>query len=267
MKNKMISSCFLALLIFIMASCAGSKKVAYFQNVDHVDLSASKGLYDAKIMPKDMLTITVSTTDPAAATPFNLSVSNTLPVTGQLNTGAGALQGYLVDNNGDINFPIVGKIHVAGLTKNECQDAIRRKVMPYLAETENPIVTVRMSSYRVTVIGEVGKSCVIPVSTEKMSILEALASAGDLSIYGKRDNIMLIREDATGQKSVHRLNLNDADLINSPYYYLQQNDVIYVEPNSVKAKNSAIGQSVTIWFSLISIMTSIASLMVNILRN
>ena len=100
-----------------------------------------------------------------------------------------------------------------------------------------------------------------------MSIVEALASAGDLSIYGKRENVMLIREDATGQKSVHRLNLTDANIINSPYYYLQQNDILYIEPNSVKAKNSGIGSSTTIWFSFIGIVTSVASLLVNILRN
>jgi polysaccharide export outer membrane protein len=99
-----------------------------------------------------------------------------------------------------------------------------------------------------------------------MSILEALASAGDLTIYGKRENILLIRESETGEKSVHRLNLNDANIINSPYYYLQQNDIVYVEPNKVKAKNSAIGSSTTIWFSFIGIVTSVASLLVNILR-
>ena len=146
------------------------------------------------------------------------------------------------------------------------QDLLTEKIKPFLAKTETPIVTVKMSSFRVTVIGEVNKPCVIPVSTEKMSILEALAHAGDLSIYGKRDNVMLIRENSNGQKSIHRLNLNDAGLINSPYYYLQQNDVVYVEPNGVKAKNSAIGSSTTIWFSLIGIVTSIASLVVNILR-
>lgn len=124
-----------------------------------------------------------------------------------------------------------------------------------------------MSSYRITVTGEVGHPGVIPVATEKMSVIEALAQAGDLTIYGKRDNVMLIREDASGQKHEVRLNLNDANLINSPYYYLQQNDILYVEPNSVKAKNSAIGSSTTIWFSFIGIVTSVASLLVNILRN
>ena len=100
-----------------------------------------------------------------------------------------------------------------------------------------------------------------------MSILEALASVGDLTIYGKRDNVMLIREEANGQKTIHRLNLNDANIISSPYYYLQQNDIVYVEPNGVQAKNSAIGSSTTIWFSFVGIVTSVASLLVNILRN
>ena len=135
-----------------------------------------------------------------------------------------------------------------------------------MAATENPIVTVRMASYHVTVIGEVKSPGVIPVSTEKISIIEALAKAGDLTLYGKRNNIMLIREDETGQKSAVRLNLNDANIINSPYYYLQQNDVIYVEPNSVQAKNSGIGSSTTLWFSFVSIVTSVASLLINVLR-
>ena len=153
------------------------------------------------------------------------------------------------------------------MTKTQCQDVICEKVRPYLASTENTIVTVRMSSFRVTVIGEVGSPKVIPVSTEKMSVIEAIASAGDLTIYGKRVNVMLIGEDATGKKTVHRLNLNDINIITSPYYYVQQNDIIYVEPNNVKAKNSAIGSSTTIWFSFIGIVTSIASLLVNILRD
>jgi len=135
-----------------------------------------------------------------------------------------------------------------------------------MAKTENPIVTVRMASYRVTVIGEVNKPGVVPVATEKMSILEALAQAGDLSIYGKRDNVMLIRENADGEKEMHRLNMNDANLINSPYFYLQQNDIVYVEPNSTKAKNSDIGQSTSLWFSATSILVSMASLLYNILK-
>ena len=257
-----------AAVIVIMGSCGSTKNVAYFQNIDSISLADSRGLFDAKIMPKDELMITVITTDPEASKPFNLTINNRLGNAGSLSTGGGgSLQMYLVDNDGFINFPIIGKIHVEGLTKNECEDLVKSKIQPYLARTENPIVTVRMSSYRITVIGEVGRPGVFPVSTEKMSIIEAIAQAGDLGIYGRRDNIVLIREDATGEKHHVRLNLNDANLINSPYYYLQQNDVIYVEPNKVKAKNSGIGSSTTIWFSFIGIATSIASLLVSILKN
>lgn len=255
------------MMILMLGSCASSKKVAYFQNAVDGVVAQSEGLYDAKIMPKDILTITVSTTNPEAATPFNLTVSNTLNSTGQMYSGSGVLQTYLVDNDGEIDYPVVGTIKVAGLTKNECQELVKSKIKAFLAEEENPIVTVRMSSYRVTIIGEVRSPGVIPVGTEKMSILEALASAGDLTIYGKRDNVMLIREEANGQKTIHRLNLNDANIISSPYYYLQQNDIVYVEPNGVQAKNSAIGSSTTIWFSFVGIVTSVASLLVNILRD
>jgi polysaccharide export outer membrane protein len=250
----------------MMTGCGSSKNVPYFKNIDSISLAASRGLYDAHIMPKDELTITVLTVDPKASLPFNLAVQPAIGGSGQISTGGGSLQGYLVDNDGFINFPIICKIHVAGLTKTECEDLIKSKVQPYLAKSENPIVTVTMASYRITVLGEVNSPRVVPVSGEKMSILEALAQAGDLSIYGRRDNVLLLREDATGQKHQYRINLNDANLINSPYYYLQQNDVIYVQPNNVKAGNSGIGSSTTIWFSFISIATSIASLLVNVLR-
>ncbi|MCH3993629.1 MAG: polysaccharide export protein [Prevotella sp.] len=261
-------SCMAMVMVLTLDSCGSAKGVAYFQNADSVSLAASKVLYDAKIMPKDQLTITVNATNPEAAAPFNLSVSATIGTSGQLNTGSGGnLQGYLVDNDGNINFPIVGSLHVAGLTKDECENMIKDKIMPYMAKTEKPIVTVRMASYRVTVLGEVKSPGVVQVPTEKMSVLEAIAQAGDLTIYGLRNNVMLIREAADGEKSIHRLNLNDANLINSPYYYLQQNDILYVQPNGVQAKNSAIGSSTTIWFSLVGIVTSVASLIVNILRN
>ena len=265
MKNFLFTLVLLASLV-LLGGCSGSKEVAYFQNIDSVSLAASRGLYDAKIMPKDELTITVNTIDPTASAPFNLSVSNSVGTSGQLASGSGSLQGYLVDNDGNINFPKVGVLHVVGLTKNQCQDLIRSKISSYFNVNENPIVTVRMSSYRVTVIGEVGSPKVVPVTTEKINIMEALASCGDLTIYGKRNNVILIREDANGEKSYHRLNLNDANLLNSPYYYLQQNDMVYVEPNSVKAKNASIGASTTLWLSAVGIVTSLASLVINILR-
>ena len=265
--KKLMTPLAFAAVVMCLDSCSSTKNVAYFQNAQTVNLDASKTLYDARIMPKDILTITVSTVGDDAAVPFNLTVPT--PFTqGQRSAYSQAmLQSYLVDNEGNINFPVVGSIHVGGLTKTECQDLIVEKIKPYLAESEKPIVTVRMSSYHVTVIGEVNKAAVIPVTTEKMSIIEALAEAGDLTIYGKRDNVVLIREGATGKKEYHRINLNDANLFASPYYYLQQNDIIYVEPNGVKAKSSGIGTSTTIWFSFVGIVTSVASLLVNILRN
>lgn len=242
------------------------KQIAYFQNIDTISLAASKGLYNAKIMPKDELTITVQTTNPEVSAPFNLTINNQVGGSGQRSSSNNYLQGYLVDNDGNINFPIVGRLHVAGLTKTECEDMIKEKVTPFLAKTEKPIVTVRTSSYHVTVIGEVGGPKVVPVSTEKINIIEALAQAGDLTIYGKRDNVLLVREDSAGEKHVHRLNLKDANIFNSPYYYLQQNDIVYVQPNNTKANNSVIGSSTTLWFSFFGIITSLASLVMNIVR-
>lgn len=245
-------------MILSMVGCGSSKNVTYWQNIDSISLAASKGLYDARIMPKDELTILVQTTDPLTSEPFNLRLN------GQQNQTQN--KGYLVDNDGYINFPIVGKIHVAGLTKTECEDLVKSRIQPYLSRTENPLVSVRMSSYRITVIGEVGSPGVIPVSTEKINIVEALAQAGDMTVYGKRDNILLIREDQQGEKHKVRLNMNDANIINSPYYYLQQNDIIYVEPHKVKARNTFFGSNTSIWFSVLGIATSITGLLINILR-
>ncbi len=173
---------------------------------------------------------------------------------------------YLVDNEGFINYPMVGKVKVSGLTKRECEKVILEKIRPYLADDTNPVVTVQMSSYSVSVLGEVNRPGSFQVAREKISILEALAQAGDLTIYGVRDRVKLIREDATGKKEVHELNLMDANIINSPYYYLQQNDVVYVEPNKVKAQNSKIGNATTLTFSATSILISMASLLYNILK-
>ena len=265
--KKVLFPIFLMAVVLLLNGCSTAKKVAYFQNIDTLNLAPSVGLYDARIMPKDELTITVVISDPEAGRPFNLSVQSTLGEGGKLSSGTGALLTYLVDNNGDIDFPVVGRMRVAGMTKTECEKLIADKVAPYLANEEHPVVTVNMSSYRITVAGEVASPKVVPVTTQKMSVLEALAQAGDLTIYGRRDNVLLIRETATDQKEVHRLNLNDANIINSPYYYVQQNDYIYVEPNGVKSKNSAIGSSTTLWFSFVGIVTSVASLLVNIIRN
>lgn len=253
-------------IVVLLGSCSSTKDVAYFQNSDTVNLDASKFLYDARIMPKDLLTITVSTTDAEAAIPFNMTVSTTFSQTSRTSTSQPLLQNYLVDNNGNIEFPRVGTVHLGGLTKSEAETVIKEKIKPYMSEAESPIVTVRMINYKISVLGEVNRPGMYTVSNEKITILEALAQAGDLTIYGVRNNVKLVREDAFGQKSIHVLNLNDADLINSPYYYLQQNDMIYVEPNKVKAQNSSVGSMTTLWFSATSILISLTSLLYNILN-
>ena len=176
------------------------------------------------------------------------------------------LQTYLVDNDGNIIFPIVGQLHVGGLTKSQAEEMILDRIKPYMSEAVNPIVTVRMTGYQISVIGEVARPGTFNVSREKISILEALAQAGDLTIYGQRKNVQLIREDSTGRKSIYTFDLTDANIINSPYFYLQQNDVIYVTPNKVKAQNSSVGSMTTLWFSATSILISLTSLLYNILR-
>ena len=257
----------LLIVSMMITGCGSSKNVAYFQNSDSVNLEMSKVLYDARIMPKDMLSITVNTSDPEASIPFNLTVATpqTVSLRTQSTTTA-ALQTYLVDNEGNIDFPLVGTLHLGGLTKGEAEKLVLTKIKPYMSATENPIVTVRMINYKISVIGEVAHPGMFTVANEKISILEALAQAGDLTIYGVRDRVKLIREDATGKKEIHVLNLNDANIINSPYYYLQQNDIVYVEPNKVKSQNSNVGSMTTLWFSETSILISLTSLLYNILK-
>ena len=262
----MIKKLTIPLLVLILAGCSSSKNVAYFQNSDTVSLASSQYLFDAIIMPKDVLNITVSASDDAAAAPFNLTIPTPYTL-GQRNSYSQAmLQSYIVDNEGYIDFPLVGSLRLAGLTKDQAEQLIHDKIKPYMTEVENPIVTVRMINYKISVLGEVSRPGMFTVANEKINILEALAQAGDLTIYGVRDRVQLIRENDNGQKEIHILNLNDANIINSPYYYLQQNDIIYVEPNKVKSQNASVGSMTTLWFSATSILISLTSLLYNILK-
>ena len=266
MKKNFFSLAFLAATLLLMTACGTSKSIAYIQNSDSINYDNSRYLYDAKIMPKDQLTISVNTVNPDASLPYNLLLQTAHTQGRSVSTGGGTLMPYLVDNNGYINFPVVGKLKVAGLTKTECQDLILEKIRPFMAESEKPVVTVIMSSYSVSVLGEVNRPGSFQVGREKITILEALSQAGDLTIYGVRDKVKLIREDATGKKEIHTLDLTDANIVTSPYYYLQQNDIVYVEPNKVKAQNSRVGNMTTLWFSATSILISLTSLLYNILK-
>ena len=254
-------------LTAMLASCTSYRQVPYMQNPEIVnDFKKEIPLYDAQIMPKDLLSITVNTTDPQAAAPFNLTVQT--PMNAALSnvntTTQPTLQQYLVNNEGEINFPVIGKLKVGGLTKNQAEDMIREKLQPYLKET--PIVTVRMANYKISVLGEVARPGTFTISNEKVNVMEALAMAGDMTSYGVRNNVKLVREDANGQREIAFLDLNNADIVTSPYFYLKQNDILYVTPNKTKAKNSGIGNSTTLWFSATSILVSIASLLATILK-
>ena len=264
--KKLQSVGFFILAALLLTACGSTKNVAYFKNSDSINLEKSGYLFDARIKPKDQITVSVNTTTPEASIPFNLLLQNSYTQGRILSTTGGTLMPYLVDNEGYIKMPIIGKLKVGGLTKSEAEALVTEKIRPYMAESENPVVTVTMASYSVSVMGEVARPGSFQVSREKITILEALAQAGDLTIYGVRDRVKLIREDATGKKSIVTLNLNDANIVNSPYYYLQQNDVIYVEPNKVKAQNSTVGQTTTLWFSATSILISLTSLLYNILK-
>ena len=250
-----------------LSGCSSYKKVPYMQDPETVNAYGKKiPLYDAKIMPKDLLNITVNTTDPQAAAPFNLTVQSPLNAgaTSMYTTTQPTLQQYLVNNQGEIDFPVLGKLKVGGMTKNEAESMIREKLQPYLKET--PIVTVRMANYKISVLGEVNKPGTFTVSNEKVNVLEALAMAGDMTVYGVRDNVKLIREDAQGKREIVMLDLTKSDLVLSPYFYLQQNDILYVTPNKTKARNSDIGNTTTIAISATSILVSIASLIATLVK-
>ena len=240
-----------------VTGCASHKKIPYMMDSDTVDVSAEKVLYEAHIMPKDLLAITVSSVDPAAAAPYNLSLPSAEGQASQSNT-------YLVDNEGNIVFPVLGVLHLGGMTKPEAEKYIAERLKPSFKEP--PIVSVRLVNYKVSVLGEVTRPGTFTVANEKINVFEALALAGDMTIYGKRGNVKLLREDSEGGKDIITLDLNKSDIVNSPYFYLQQNDVLYVEPNKAKAKNSDVGQSTSLWISFTSAFISLANLVVTIVR-
>ena len=257
----------LIIALFLFSSCGNTKKIPYLQDSEKISASERNAIqptvYDARIMPNDLLTITVNTTDREAGIPFNL-----LYPSGSLasasTSGAQSLQKYLVDNDGQINFPTVGMMHLEGMTRREAEQAILSRISKNFKEM--PIVIVSFADYKISVVGEVARPGTYKVENEKVNVLQALALGGDMTIYGKRENVKIIREKADGQKQVIQIDMNDPYLIYSPNYYLQQNDVIYVEPNKVKAQNSEIGTMTTLLFSGVSILVSVSNLVISVVR-
>lgn len=259
------------LMIVMTSSCTGYKKIPYIENaatLEQTELAKTALNYEAKVMPSDILLITVSTPTPEAAKDFNLpliplsSKSITPSEVSAATEAYGSLQNYIVDNSGCINFPILGKIKVGGLTKAQVEKLIHDAIYPSYTK-ENPIVTMRFLNYRVTVLGEVNKPGIYSSENARMTIFDAIASAEDLTIYGKRDKILLIRLDQNGEKHIYPVNLQDRSLIlNNDIYYLQQNDLVYVEPNKTKGNNSQIGALESLTLSGISLLVSVISIII-----
>lgn len=256
---------FLSLLfVMFLASCTSYKQVPYLQNSREWIGEEQPTVYEARIQPNDLLNIIVTNPDnPTTAYAYNLvgpsSNENSTSMQSQP-----ALHSYLVDSNGNVTIPNVGRVNICGMTISEAEQYILEKVKGAFSST--PVVFVRFVEFKISVLGEVLRPGTFNIKNGKVSIFEALALAGDLSIYGRRDNVRILREDAMGKKEIAELNLNDVSVLNSPYYYLQQNDVIYVTPNESKAKNSDVGSSTSLWFSGTSIAVSLISLLYNILK-
>lgn len=256
--------CMLTLSALLVSGCTSYKKSLYLQNENVLNESLEGQLYDFRIMPKDELTITVSTTDPEASAPFYRKIGQNKEFANNSNIGMNNadLLSYLVDNNGCIDFPVLGMIKVLGLTNRECEALLRQKLQPYLKEVPN--VTVRTSNYKFSVLGEVNSPGTYTTDAEKVTIFEALAQAGDMTLFSIRDDVQLLREDSTGVRRVYHLNLNEADVAQSPYFYLQQNDVVYVKPTRAKVRTNTFNSNSSMWITLLSIVTSVTSLVLAI---
>ena len=258
---------FVAILsLVVLTGCKMTKELAYFQNMDSVSLEGVKMRPEIHIKPNDELTITVTSTNPEAAEPFNMTLRGGNYSASSVNTNVSKqLYTYVVDQDGYITFPVLGKVKVGGLTRPQCEDFLLDQVKPYFAEEERPVVKVRYSSFTVTVIGEVSGSRTLNVSNERLSIIEALAQAGDLSVYGKRPNVLLIRELPNGEKITARYNLNDANMLNSDFYYLQQNDVVYIEPHKSRARSADVN-SYMFWTPISSALLSLATFVISLTK-
>jgi len=274
MRLKSISLFVFLLSVILLSGCKASQEITYLQGAGKAAVMDSTNMApipDAIIKKGDLMTITVNSFTPELAKPFNLSL---VPTTGMgeysqtnataMTSGSGGLQNYLVDNQGFINFPLIGKISVEGMTKIALSEKIKSLIYPRYI-TEEPIITIRFVDFSISVLGEVARPGTFKINNESCTLLEAIALAGDLTISGKRDNVLLIRQAGNLRESV-RLDLRDKNLINSPYYFLQQDDVLYVQPNDVKARSAKIGTAESLSLSAVSTLISITTLIISIVK-
>ena len=251
-------------IVLALSACTSPKEVIYFQDVAPYVKQSIETMPAVKIHPDDLLSLMVNSKDPELALPFNLPM-----VTYQLGTNQGAsgqqrVLSYLVNAQGDIDFPILGKIRVEGMTRDQLSEYIKNRL---ISEDliKDPIVTVQFLNFKVSVMGEVLRPGSFNMNSDRITLLEALSMAGDLTIYGRRDRVAVIREE-NGERTVLYHDLRNSDIFNSPCYYLQQNDIVYVEPNKAKAQQSKINQnnSASVWLTAVSVLATITSLIVTL---
>ena len=240
---------------FVFVSCASRKEVVYFQDTGNYETLIDDNKSITKFKVDDLLSIYVSSLNPEASSPFNL-------VRGASEGGLRAEQvDYLVDQEGMIDFPVIGKIKIVGLSPDELRVLLRDRLSEYL---KDPIINIRLRNFTVTILGQVSRPGTYPVNGEQITILEALGLAGDLTLRGVRDNILVIR-DFNGTKVYTRIDLTKKEALNSPVYYLTQNDVVYIEPNQSAVTASALDNRASIWVSIASVL--ITSTVLIITRN
>jgi|SRR5690554_27424 len=229
--------------ILLVSSCVSRQDIAYFQEIEN--LSSQDNLESITFKPNDMLSIVVSAASLEAAMPFNLTVAS------QSSIGGGSSQAsYMVSTDGEIEFPILGTIKVVGMTTKELQDYLKERISEYVRD---PIVNVRIMNFTVSIIGAVNGPGTYPISGERVSIIEALAIAGDLAIFGRRDNILIVRE-LDGKKTYKYLDIRDPEILNSDYYYLKQHDIVYVEPNRSSMQNAIANRNITVYIGVASFL-------------
>ncbi|MDE7180797.1 MAG: polysaccharide export protein [Muribaculaceae bacterium] len=271
--NKVILACTAAAGI-LLASCAAPKNISYFNDMLPGQEMTLPGYTPVSLQPNDKLTIIVSTGDSRLNALYNLPVAenrispqpgSATTLSAVQSTGSGNIASYTIDSKGDINFPVLGKLHIAGMNREQVAEYIRRELISRdLAK--NPIVTVEYLNLCVSVMGEVASPGLYSFNNDNFTILEALAAAGDLTIYGQRNNVRVLREE-DGKQKVYEVDLNSgAQLAQSPVYYLRQNDVVYVEPNATKARMATPnGNNVltpSFWISIGSFAVTLAVLLI-----
>lgn len=252
------------LLLMSLISCKTTKDVVYLQDVVPYKSTDIEQKFEVLIHEDDLLGILVNSKDKELVVPFNMPmVSYQI---GSESYGQQRLLGYLVDVNGDIDFPVLGKIHVVGLTRLQLKEMIKKRLIDEDL-VKDPVVTVQFLNYKVSVIGEVARPGSFTIAGDRITLLEALSMAGDLTIYGRRDRVAVIREK-DGKRKVLFNDLRSSDIFSSPCYYLQQNDIVYVEPNRAKSQQSGINQnnSASVWLSAVSVLAAIASLIVTLTK-